>query len=437
MTIRPIVRYPDPRLAVPAQPVTVFDGALRELAQDLLETMHAAPGIGIAAPHIGIPLRVVVLDLDANDGARTYVNPEIIWASPEMIMHSEGSVSMPGVHDDIRRHARVRIGYRDVHGHAQTEESDGLRAVCHQHEIDQLNGLFWIFARPRPVGVRGDHQTARAIDEDALAEYSPRRHRPVVIGPPLEAVALAGNADVLLLGRGLGEPVGRHNLLVPGGAIGEHEQAKAGKVTRGRLNAAAGDFVPGLSLQPGRLGLHPGGLPDFFLQILRERLAGGGRDQHAYQVGLARVVAPYLARLVRARQLAHVADGGVHARIGPRAIEAGNVRVHVFVVFVPSDPGAHGQQLADRHVVIGRAPQVRDILADLVLETFDRPVLDRCADERRAKGFCNREAGPAARGVEVETVAFEADLAVLQDHDARRVLPGEILVQARDRQRPA
>jgi peptide deformylase len=144
MTVRPILRYPDPRLAVPADPVTVFDGALRELAQDLTDTMHAAPGIGITAPHIGVSLRVVVLDLDANDGARTYVNPEIKWASPEMIVHWEGSVSMPGVHDAIRRHARVRISYQDLHGHPQTEESDGLRAICHQHEIDQLNGLFWI-----------------------------------------------------------------------------------------------------------------------------------------------------------------------------------------------------------------------------------------------------------------------------------------------------
>src|SRR4051812_22033827 len=73
MTIRPIVRYPDPRLALPAQAVTAFDDALRELASDLLETMRAAPGIGITAPHIGISLRVVVLDLDPVDGARTYV----------------------------------------------------------------------------------------------------------------------------------------------------------------------------------------------------------------------------------------------------------------------------------------------------------------------------------------------------------------------------
>jgi peptide deformylase len=144
MPIHPIIRYPDPRLALPAQPVTAFDGALRDLARDLLETMHAAPGIGITAPHIGISLRVVVLDLDANDGARSYVNPQIIWASPETMLHQEGSVSMPGVTDDIRRHARVRISYQDIHGNLQTEESEGLRAVCHQHEIDQLNGLFWI-----------------------------------------------------------------------------------------------------------------------------------------------------------------------------------------------------------------------------------------------------------------------------------------------------
>ncbi len=144
MPIRPIIRYPDRRLALPAQPVTVFDGTLRDLAQDLLDTMHAAPGIGITAPHVGVSLRVVVLDLDPINGAQTYVNPEIISASPEMIMHQEGSVSMPGVNDDIQRHARVRISYQDVHGNLQTEESEGLRAVCHQHEIDQLNGLFWI-----------------------------------------------------------------------------------------------------------------------------------------------------------------------------------------------------------------------------------------------------------------------------------------------------
>jgi peptide deformylase len=149
MTIRPIVRYPDPRLALPAQPVTQFDEALRELATDLRETLHAAPGIGITASHIGIPLRVVVLDLDPVDGARTYVNPEIIWTSDETILHQEGSVSMPGVSDDIRRHDRIRVSYRDLQGNEQTEDSAGLRAVCHQHEIDQLDGRFWIMRLSR------------------------------------------------------------------------------------------------------------------------------------------------------------------------------------------------------------------------------------------------------------------------------------------------
>ena len=144
MSIRPIVRYPDPRLALPAQPVTAFDDALRELADDLLQTMHAAPGIGITAPHVGVSLRVVVLELDAITGPGIYINPEIVWASPETIMHQEGSVSMPGVNDDILRHARIRISYQDLDGERHTEESDGLRAVCHQHEIDQLDGKFWI-----------------------------------------------------------------------------------------------------------------------------------------------------------------------------------------------------------------------------------------------------------------------------------------------------
>jgi peptide deformylase len=142
MSIRPIIRYPDPRLAQPAEAVTTFDDALRALADDLRDTMHAAPGIGITAPHIGVLLRVVVLDL--GDGARTYANPEITWASSDLIMHQEGSVSMPGVNDDIQRHAGIRISYQDLDGNMQTEGSDGLRAVCHQHEIDQLNGMLWI-----------------------------------------------------------------------------------------------------------------------------------------------------------------------------------------------------------------------------------------------------------------------------------------------------
>ena len=144
MTIRAIVKFPDPRLRLVAEPVTVFDLGLRELAADLLDTMRAAPGIGITAPHIGVAKRVVVLQLEGADSARAYVNPEIVWASDDMLMHTEGSVSMPGVTDEIRRPARVRVSYQDLDGNELTEEADGLLAVCHQHEIDQLDGIFWI-----------------------------------------------------------------------------------------------------------------------------------------------------------------------------------------------------------------------------------------------------------------------------------------------------
>ncbi|MHC5232549.1 peptide deformylase [Brucella sp. LJL56] len=144
MTVRPIVNYPDKRLRIVAEPVTLFDGALQELGTDLLDTMRAAPSIGITAPHIGISRRLVVLELPTETGPKFYVNPEILWTSDDKIHHQEGSVSMPGVVDEVERHTRIKIRYQDLNGNEQTDESGGLLAVCHQHEIDQLNGIFWI-----------------------------------------------------------------------------------------------------------------------------------------------------------------------------------------------------------------------------------------------------------------------------------------------------
>lgn len=144
MAIRPVVRYPDPRLRRRSEPVAAFDGTLRALAQDLAETMRAAPGIGITAPHIGVLERLVVIQLEQDPAPRIYVNPQITWASPETIRHVEGSVSMPGVTEDVERHARVRVRYSDLDGVSHEEEAEGLMAVCHQHEIDQLDGIFWI-----------------------------------------------------------------------------------------------------------------------------------------------------------------------------------------------------------------------------------------------------------------------------------------------------
>jgi peptide deformylase len=144
MTIRPIVTFPDARLRAVAQSITVFDAELRSLAADLLDTMRAASGIGITAPHIGVAKRLVVLELSAEDGVRTYVNPTIVWAASDLIRHPEGSISMPGVTADIERPASIRLSYQDLDGGKHSEEAAGLLAVCHQHEIDQLDGIFWI-----------------------------------------------------------------------------------------------------------------------------------------------------------------------------------------------------------------------------------------------------------------------------------------------------
>ncbi|MER8694694.1 peptide deformylase [Mesorhizobium opportunistum] len=143
MAVRPIIRFPNPLLRAVAEPVKLFDSDLQGLAGDLVDTMHAAPGIGITAPHIGILRRLVVIQLPSAAKPGIYVNPSVIQASTEMIRLAEGSVSMPGVTEDIERHARIIVRYQDLDGNEQFENADGLLAVCHQHEIDQLDGLFW------------------------------------------------------------------------------------------------------------------------------------------------------------------------------------------------------------------------------------------------------------------------------------------------------
>lgn len=160
MAVRPLLYFPDPRLRRAAQPVAAFDDDLRELASDLLDTMRAAPGIGIAAPHIGVLRRLVVIELSGWHSARSYVNPEIVWRSPDTARHPEGSISMPGVSEEIERPARVRVTYQDVHGMAHVEEADGLLAVCLQHEIDQLDGQFWIYRLSR---LKRDRLTKRFL----------------------------------------------------------------------------------------------------------------------------------------------------------------------------------------------------------------------------------------------------------------------------------
>lgn len=143
MTVRSIVPFPDTRLRQVAHTVTVFDDQLRLLAADITETMRLAPGIGMTASHIGVAQRVYVLELPGDVQVQTYVNPEITWLSDETAQNEEGSVSMPGVTELVTRSCRVTVRYQDINGNEQLEHADGLRAICHQHEIDQLNGLFW------------------------------------------------------------------------------------------------------------------------------------------------------------------------------------------------------------------------------------------------------------------------------------------------------
>ncbi|MBD2746591.1 peptide deformylase [Microvirga sp. BT688] len=144
MAIRPIIRFPDPRLHRRAEAVVDIDDEVRALARDLTETMHAAPGIGITAPHVGVLRRLVVIQLEGQTEPHVSINPEIVWSSPERIRHVEGSVSMPGVNDEVERYARVRVRYRGLDDREHEEEAEGLMAVCFQHEIDQLDGIFWI-----------------------------------------------------------------------------------------------------------------------------------------------------------------------------------------------------------------------------------------------------------------------------------------------------
>ena len=144
MPIRPILRFPDERLRTRCEPVTRFDSDLTALAADLADTMRAAPGIGITAAHIGHLLRLVVIELEGPASSRIYVNPVIEWTSTETQRHPEGSVSMPGVTAEVERPATVRLRFQDLTGAPCVEQADGLLAVCLQHEIDQLDGIFWL-----------------------------------------------------------------------------------------------------------------------------------------------------------------------------------------------------------------------------------------------------------------------------------------------------
>lgn len=147
MALREILTAPDPRLRQKSTTVERVDDSLRALMDDMLETMYKAPGIGLAAIQVGVPLRVIVMDL-AGEGEekqpRYFVNPEIIDPSNEQSVYEEGCLSVPEFYEEVERPARCRVKHLDYDGNPQILDAEGLLATCIQHEMDHLEGVLFI-----------------------------------------------------------------------------------------------------------------------------------------------------------------------------------------------------------------------------------------------------------------------------------------------------
>ncbi|MBF9197103.1 peptide deformylase [Microvirga terrestris] len=147
MTIRPLVIIPDSKLRLVSEPVQGITGEIRRLADDMLETMYDAPGVGLAAIQIGVPIRMVTMDVSKSEDERqpmVLINPEIVWASEEKRIYEEGCLSIPEYYEEVERPDRVRFRYMDLQGETVEQDADGLLATCVQHEIDHLNGVLFI-----------------------------------------------------------------------------------------------------------------------------------------------------------------------------------------------------------------------------------------------------------------------------------------------------
>lgn len=147
MAILPILKAPHPRLTQVSLPVGRFDRGLAELADNMLETMYAANGIGLAAPQVDVLRRLIVMDLHNEDEPRSpqiLVNPEVLGVSDETAVMSEGCLSVPEAYEEVERPAWVKVRYQDVDGATHTRECLGLEAVCWQHEIDHLEGVLFV-----------------------------------------------------------------------------------------------------------------------------------------------------------------------------------------------------------------------------------------------------------------------------------------------------
>lgn len=148
MNIKPILLHPDPRLRKTCAPVAAVTDDIRALAADMLDTMYDAPGVGLAAPQVGVLLRLFVMDCvkepEAPKRPMVLINPEITWRSDELNVYEEGCLSIPDHFAEVTRPAAVRVKWTDLDGEVQEEAFDGLWATCAQHEIDHLNGRLFI-----------------------------------------------------------------------------------------------------------------------------------------------------------------------------------------------------------------------------------------------------------------------------------------------------
>jgi peptide deformylase len=177
MAIRPLVILPDSMLRKVSAPIGDITPEIRKLAEDMLETMYDAPGIGLAAIQIGEPVRLVTLDVskkaeEGEEQARepmVFVNPEVTWSSEELSSYEEGCLSIPEYYEEVERPARVKVSYRDLDGKAQEIEADGLLATCLQHEIDHLNGVLFIDYLSRLKRERVTKRFAKAAKRDSAA----------------------------------------------------------------------------------------------------------------------------------------------------------------------------------------------------------------------------------------------------------------------------
>ncbi len=146
MAVRQILHFPDPLLKQKSEPVTVFDEELKQLTEDMIETMYDAPGVGLAAPQIGVLKRVIILDCSAKDDPADLIvaiNPEIVGGEGESC-EEEGCLSVPGYYASVNRYRKATMRYQDVEGNWHERTSDGLLAIGFQHEIDHLEGTLFV-----------------------------------------------------------------------------------------------------------------------------------------------------------------------------------------------------------------------------------------------------------------------------------------------------